>query len=199
MEQQYPPTPPTPSPPAPPPVSKKWTAKETLTVIFLVLIPIVGLILMWVIANWSTKVKIIITVVLLLLFSIIVLVIWILSSIVLVSLGEARERARDARKYADMRQISTAQEIYYRDNEQYYQSVNYPISIPDILPALEMPADPATDGPYGWIDNTGDSQRFCVYADLEKDGFVVATHRGVRGITTEPRTLSDCVKVPKLY
>ena len=51
-------------------------------------------------------------------------------------------------------------------------------------------------GPYGWIDNTRDSQRFCAYADLEKDGFLVATHGGMEEITTEPRTLSDCERFP---
>src|SRR3989338_10562909 len=184
MDQQYPTIPPV--PPAP---SKKWGGKETLSVVFLILLPIIGLILMWIIANWSKKVKIILTV----LLPLPIIVIGILSSIVLVSMGGAREAARDAARKADMRQMVTAQEMYYGQNDQYYKSVNYPISIPGGMMA-KMPADPKTEGPYGWIDNTGNNQKFCVYADLEKDGFYVATHGGNGEITTEPRTISDCEK-----
>jgi|SRR3989344_6090532 len=184
MDQQYPTIPPV--PPAP---SKKWGGKETLSVVFLILLPIIGLILMWIIANWSKKVKIILTV----LLPLPIIVIGILSSIVLVSMGGAREAARDASRKADMRQVVTAQEIYYGDDYRYYQSVNYPISIPGNF-AFKMPTDPSTDGPYGWIDNTGNDQKYCAYADLEKDGFYVATHGGNGEVATEPRTLSDCEK-----
>jgi len=195
MDEQYPtmsPPPAAPSapPPAPPAPSKEWGGKETVSVVFLVLLPIVGLILMWAIANWSKKAKIILTLALLLP---IIAIGGILSSIVLVSMGGAREAARDAGRKADMRQMVTAQEMYYGQNDQYYQSVNYPISIPGGIMA-KMPADPKTEGPYGWIDNTGNNQKFCVYADLEKDGFYVATHGGNGEITTEPRTISDCEK-----
>jgi len=195
MDQQYPTTPPAPAtsstpPPAPPAPSKEWTGKETVSVIFLVLLPIVGVILMWAIANWSKKAKIIITVALLLP---IIAIGGILSSTVLVSMGGAREAARDAARKADMRQMVTAQEMYYGQNDQYYQSVNYPISIPGGIMA-KMPTDPKTEGPYGWIDNTRDSQKFCVYADLEKDGFYVATYGGNGEVATEPRTISDCEK-----
>lgn len=184
--QQNPPMPPTPSMPSP--ASKEWTGKETVSVVFLVLLPIVGLILMWTIANWSKKVKIIITVALLLP---IIAIGGILSSIVLVSMGGAREAARDAVRKADMRQIVTAQELYYMDSNQYYQSVNYPINIPGAF-EFEMPMDPKTEGPYSWIDNAGNNQKFCAYADLEKDDFYVATQGGNGEIETEPRTLSDC-------
>lgn len=186
MEQQYPPTPPIPPP------SKEWTWKETLSVVFLVLLPIVGLILMWAIANWSKKVKIIITLVLLLP----IIAIGILSGAVLITLEEAREAARDAKRMADMRQIAIAQDMYYAENDVYYTSVNYPPSIGGYL--AETPTDPKTEAPYGWIDNTGDNQKFCVYADLERNGFYVASHTGVGEIAVEPRTLSDCENLPDL-
>lgn len=196
MDQQYPTTPPPPpttpppAPPAPPPPpSKEWTGKETLSVVFLVLFLPVGLILMWAIANWSKKVKIIITVASLLP---IIAVGGILSSIVLVSMGGAREVARNAVRRADMRQIVTAQEMYYGENDTYYTSLSYPSRIGFYM--VETPTDPADEGPYGWIDNMGNNQKFCAYADLEKDGFYVATHGGNGEVVTEPRALSDCEK-----
>jgi len=188
MDQQYSTTPPSaaPAPPVPPSSSKEWTWKETLTVIFLVLSPLIGLILMWVLANWSRKAKIIITLVLLL-GSIIV------SGISYTSLSSTRKAARDAVRKADMYQIVTAQEMYYAENDAYYISVSYPSKIGFYMP--ETPTDPKTGGPYGWIDNTRDNQKFCAYADLERGGFYIASHKGNGEIATEPRTLSDCEKI----
>lgn len=185
MDQQYPTT--LPIPPSP---SKGWTGKETLTVIFLILLPIVGLILLWTIANWSKKAKAIITVVLLLP---IIAAIGILSSTVLVSMGGARETARDAIRKVDMRQIVTAEEIYFGINDQYYQSVSYPTNIPGVM--FQIPTDPTSKGPYGWINNVGNSQKFCAYADLEKGGFYIASQKGNGEISTKPATLLDCEKI----
>lgn len=199
MDQQYSTTPsvsPTPpsAPPVPPAPSKEWTGKETLTVVFLVLLPIIGLILTWTIANWSKKAKVIITVVLLLPM---IAIGGILSSIVLVSMGGAREAARDVGRKADMRMMVTAQEMYYGENDAYYTSASYPSRIGFYM--IETPTDPANEGVYGWIDNMGNNQKFCVYADLEKDGFYVATHGGNGEIATEPRILSDCEKFPGFW
>ena len=65
--QQNSPTPaPTPqaSTPAPAPqlpAKTGWTWREILTLIFLILSPLIGVILMWTLARWSKKTKIIIT------------------------------------------------------------------------------------------------------------------------------------------
>lgn len=48
----------------------------------------------------------------------------ILPSIVLVSLGRARERAKDARIMADMSQLRTTMEISYWDREEGFSGVN---------------------------------------------------------------------------
>jgi len=143
---------------------------------------------MWAIATWSKKIKIIITVVL-------VLPTLVLTSIIaLVSIGEAKERARDAVRERDMNQIVIAQEMYHRMNDHYYQSVDYPSSIPDVM--VETPRDTSTKEPYGWIDNTGNDQKFCAYADLEKGGFYAVSNKGIGEITIKPLTLSDCEKLP---
>ncbi|MFH1575372.1 MAG: type II secretion system protein, partial [Candidatus Nealsonbacteria bacterium] len=51
---------------------------------------------------------------------VVIAIIGILSSIVLVSMGGARKTARDGVRKADMRQIITAQEMYYGELDVYY-------------------------------------------------------------------------------
>ena len=50
---------------------------------------------------------------------VVIAIIGILASIVLVSLGGARSKARDARRQSDIRQISLAMEMYYDDKTEY--------------------------------------------------------------------------------
>jgi len=50
---------------------------------------------------------------------VVIAIIGLLSSIVLVSLNSARQKARDARRLSDMRQIQLALELYYDSNGAY--------------------------------------------------------------------------------
>ncbi len=50
---------------------------------------------------------------------VVIAIIGILSAVVLVSLNSARAKSRDARRLADVRQIMTALELYYNDNNAY--------------------------------------------------------------------------------
>ncbi|MEJ0021792.1 MAG: prepilin-type N-terminal cleavage/methylation domain-containing protein [Candidatus Doudnabacteria bacterium] len=50
---------------------------------------------------------------------VVIAIIGILASIVLVSLNSARQKSRDARRLADIRQVMTALEIFYNDNNRY--------------------------------------------------------------------------------
>jgi len=47
---------------------------------------------------------------------VVIAIIGILATIVLVSLNKAREKARDARRIGDLRQVALALEMYYDDN-----------------------------------------------------------------------------------
>jgi len=114
----------------------------------------------------------------------------ILASIFLVSLGGAREAARDAAREADMHIIVVAQEMYYGDNGVYYTSIGYPSIIGDYL--TEAPRDPGNNT-YIWVNNTGDPQKFCVYVALEKKkGYYTASHNGNFECSDTIPTLDNC-------
>lgn len=138
---------------------------------------------------------------------VVIAIIGTLSGIVLVSLGGARSKARDAVRKSDMRQIVSAQEMHYVDNEAYLQDSASTGGTPEIddgtthfLDDLNDPMCPGgtcagNQNDYEWManDNTGcnDPERFCAYADLENGGYFAASHKGTREVSTEPSTLAD--------
>lgn len=134
---------------------------------------------------------------------VVIAIIGILAGIVLVSLGGARTSARDARRQSDIRQIVTAQELYYNDNTKYVASATMPTAIGTYL--ATVPKDPGAGAPvYGWIDNSaaGKDQDYCVYATLEKASataanklFFVGGPNGSKQrdeVATKAYTLTDC-------
>jgi len=114
---------------------------------------------------------------------VVIAIIGILAGIVLVSLGGARTKARDARRQSDMSQITTAQEMFYGDSEAYQTSVGSTSGTPAIgsyLGALDDPQQPTKH--YTWLANDGTiatgcttGQYFCAYATLENKGTCTTT------------------------
>ena len=128
---------------------------------------------------------------------VVIAIIGILATIVLVSLSGAREKARNAQRQSDMRQISLAMEMYYDDDQAYVTAATMALlrdlGIGDYLP--NIPQDPLNVD-YGWISNVDNSQEYCVYATLEgvdedKDIFA-ASRRGTITIGTAPLDVSTC-------
>ena len=68
---------------------------------------------------------------------VVISIIGLLASIVLVALAQGRAKARDAKRVADMKQIITALNFYYDENQSVYPPVN-----------------PAAQGPGGWEAST---------------------------------------------
>ncbi|MCX6792655.1 MAG: prepilin-type N-terminal cleavage/methylation domain-containing protein [Candidatus Falkowbacteria bacterium] len=50
---------------------------------------------------------------------VVIAIIGVLSTMAIIALGNARTKARDAKRVADIKQISTALELYYADNNSY--------------------------------------------------------------------------------
>lgn len=119
---------------------------------------------------------------------VVIAIIGILSSIVLVSMGNVRANARDVSRKSDMRQILAAQEMYYNENAQYVSSATLPTAIGTYLPS--MPTDPGTTS-YAWADNSGDSSTYCAWAVLEAGGYFAVSPAGAIETATLP-TLANC-------
>ncbi len=79
---------------------------------------------------------------------VVVAIIGLLSSIILVGLGDVRKDARDTRRIADIRQLQNALEIYYSSNQSYPQNMYESLEAPPYDPVL----DPFTGSvmPYGY-------------------------------------------------
>ncbi len=60
---------------------------------------------------------------------VVIAIIGILAAVVLVSLNSARQKSRDARRLADVRQVMTALELFYNDNGGYPVHTGTPGSV----------------------------------------------------------------------
>jgi prepilin-type N-terminal cleavage/methylation domain-containing protein len=134
---------------------------------------------------------------------VVIAIIGILSTIVLVSMGSARAKARDARRQSDIRQIATAMELAYTDNGNAYVATGTWNATAKItsLPApfttylATLPQDPvASVGGYNWIGNTGTTTQYCIYATEETTPvkYFVASRTGVKEMTSAPATQAAC-------
>jgi type II secretory pathway pseudopilin PulG len=120
-----------------------------------------------------------------------------LASIVLVSLSGAREKARDAKRESDIRQISLAMEMYYDEYTQYPEITvatdgtritNASTPTPNYLDP--WPTDPgggsdpcnnSSSAPYCGFNNNGAQNEYCVFAVLESpsgDNIFAASEKG---------------------
>ncbi len=68
---------------------------------------------------------------------VVIAIIGILSSVVLASLNSARQKSRDARRIADIKQLQIALELYYDSNN------NYPTSLAALATSNFIPVVPA--------------------------------------------------------
>lgn len=50
---------------------------------------------------------------------VVIAIIGLLSTLAVVALGSAREKARDSKRVSDLKQVQTALELYYTDNNSY--------------------------------------------------------------------------------
>lgn len=93
---------------------------------------------------------------------VVIAIIGILSSIVLASLNTARQKSRDARRVADIKQIQLAMQLYYD------ASSTYPTALTDLVPTYiaTQPKDPVGQVAYGYA-RLDSGANYAVCADLE--------------------------------
>ncbi|OIO46923.1 MAG: hypothetical protein AUJ31_00760 [Parcubacteria group bacterium CG1_02_39_15] len=129
---------------------------------------------------------------------VVITIIGILSTMVLVSMGGARSKARDAKRESDIGQIVLAMELDYSDDEHYSQYTPTEWATIKKIPKdtgkyLDpVPQDPKS-GAYNWIDNSSgltgcNDQDYCIYSELESEPgyFFGGSKKGTQKIDSEP-------------
>ena len=116
---------------------------------------------------------------------VVIAIIGILAGMILVSMGGSRPKSRDARRYADLRQITNAEESVNNDDSAYFKSAGSVGQIPAIKNSsdyqyMSAMTDPLNDAAskYVWIGNLGtgtcgnlrEGQYFCAFGKLELPG-----------------------------
>ncbi|MFA5838896.1 MAG: prepilin-type N-terminal cleavage/methylation domain-containing protein [Candidatus Paceibacterota bacterium] len=78
---------------------------------------------------------------------VVIAIIGILSSVVLASLNSARQKSRDARRIADIKQVQLALELYFDSN------ANYPTALSALAPSFipVIPVDPQSNAVYSYV------------------------------------------------
>ncbi|MEX2090990.1 MAG: prepilin-type N-terminal cleavage/methylation domain-containing protein [Candidatus Paceibacterota bacterium] len=101
---------------------------------------------------------------------VVIAIIGILASLLLLQLGIARQRARDAKRIADVNQVRTASELYFDDAGTYPQQATYAglaaLLVPKYL--TQLPNDPLNVAPHTYNYAYNGGNRYMIWAELEQ-------------------------------
>lgn len=122
---------------------------------------------------------------------VVIAIIGLLSTLAVVALGNAREKARDSKRLSDVKQLQTALELYFNDNSSYpldaamdvcLSSAGFAATCSGTVYMGQVPTDPVTDAYYTY---TGATTTYTINATLEgasggfNAGAVTATPNGL--------------------
>lgn len=131
---------------------------------------------------------------------VVIAIIGLLSTLAVVALGQARVKARDSKRLADLKQLQTALELYYTDQNAYPSGSSLSLGVADAAKCLDssgfaascganaymgmVPKDPST----GTYIYTAASSSYSVTAALEGNvngltGNIVLTPAGISSPT----------------
>ena len=99
----------------------------------------------------------------------VIAIIGLLASVVLLALNSARQKSRDAKRLADVRQIASALELYFNDNNSYPPALgSLTTTWLQSLPTFPGPADGCTTASYSYAAAASNASTyqlvFCVSA-----------------------------------
>lgn len=101
---------------------------------------------------------------------VVIAIIGILSSIVLASLNSARQKGRDARRIADIKQIQLALELYYDAHSVYPTAALYATNLVSEGFISVLPKDPSTNASYSYAALGTTCTSYHLGATLETTG-----------------------------
>ncbi len=131
---------------------------------------------------------------------VVIAIIGLLSTLAVVALGSAREKARDSKRLSDLKQVQTALELHYTDNSAYPTAASSTVIGADTFACLNasgfaatgcadaymglVPADPLATQNYTYT--SADGTTYTLSATLEGTvsgltGAVNATPSGISG------------------
>jgi len=105
---------------------------------------------------------------------VVIAIIGVLATLLLLQLSVARQRARDAKRIADVNQIRTGIELYFDDNGSYPAETMAEMAVdPKMVPRylVHLPVDPLSGENYGYIysgTTITKPTKFQVWAVLEQ-------------------------------
>ena len=121
---------------------------------------------------------------------VVIAIIGILSSIVLASLNSARQKGRDARRLADVKQLQLALELYYDANSSYPATLSTSSLITSGYISV-IPTDPTDQGSYSYSGLStsvgGTCSSYHIGASLETSG-----HSALSADADAAATLNIC-------
>ncbi len=101
---------------------------------------------------------------------VVIAIIGILATLLLLQLGVARQRARDAKRIADVNQTRTALELYFDDNGQYPQQATFAGLSTGLVPKYLtlLPVDPLNVSPHTYGYSYSGNVKYHIWAELEQ-------------------------------
>ncbi len=100
---------------------------------------------------------------------VVIAIIGLLASVVLLALGSARTKARDARRVADIRQLASALELYFNDANTYPVQGTAATTIPGLattyigaIPAAPTPAETGCTAAQNSYNYTGTATTYSI-------------------------------------
>lgn len=116
---------------------------------------------------------------------VVIAIIGLLASVVLLALGSARSKARDAKRVADVRQIGSAMELFFNDFNAY------PQTLASLAPSY-MAAFPAYPSPYDGCTPTSYLASYTVPASPAATyQLLFCTSQGTGGLTGTLHTMTE--------
>lgn len=121
---------------------------------------------------------------------VVIAIIGILATLLLLQLGVARAKARDARRISDVSQLRNALELYFDDNGTYLDKSMYDTSNPLSSYLTRMPTDPLDQAEYGYStrETTTPITGMMIWAELERGGPVLRGDSDIDGSTWTPHS-----------